>query len=213
MNNDIYQTIKDRILNMEYHPGDILNEKILAKEFGVSRTPLREVLNKLEWERLVRVLPRTGTMVAEIEFQQIMNTFQVRLGIEEMIGKLASEHATSEHHQRLEQLLEQCIFLLNNTDKVALMAIDRELRAILNDSTNNPVLKNISESLYDLTARLWCVVLDNGDWKEEVQSVFDEIHQTLIVLKSGEEDLGMLRRDLLIKHIERIRRKFLGVFS
>ncbi|MBV5330097.1 MAG: GntR family transcriptional regulator [Chlorobium sp.] len=213
MNNDIYQTIKDRILNMEYHPGDILNEKILAKEFDVSRTPLREVLNKLEWERLVRVLPRTGTMVTEIEFQQIMNTFQVRLGIEEMIGKLASEHATTDHHQRLEQLQEQCNKLFDYVDKVALMAVDRELRAILNDATNNPVLKNISESLYDLTARLWCVVLDNGDWKEEVQSVYDEILQTLMVLKNGENELGMMRRDLLIKHIERIRRKFLGVIN
>lgn len=213
MNNGIYQTIKDRILYMEYQPGDILNEKVLAKEFGVSRTPLREVLNKLEWERLVRVLPRTGTMVAEIEFQQIMNTFQVRLGIEEMVGRLASENATIEHHQRLEKLLKQCNDLFDKVDKVALMAIDRELRAILNDGTNNSVLKNISESLYDLTARLWCVVLDNGDWKEEVQSIFDEIKQTLTVLKVGKEDLGMMRRDWLIKHIERIRRKFLGVIS
>jgi len=90
------------------------------------------------------------------------------------------------------------------------MDIDRELRAILNDATNNPILKNISEALYDLTVRLWCVVLDKGDWQEEVQSVFDEISQTLRVLTSHGKDLGLLRRELLIQHIERIRSKFLG---
>ncbi len=211
MNNEIYQTIKSRILCLDYAPGCILNEKVLVKEFGVSRTPLREVLNRLEWDRLVRVLPRTGTMVAEIEFQQIMNTFQVRLGVEEMIGKLAAEHISEEQLQQLSTLQEQCEKLLDKKDKMGLMAIDRDLRAILNDSTNNPVLKNISEALYDLTVRLWYAVLDKGDWKEEVQSVFDEIGQTITVLKDSGGKFGTLRRELLNKHIERIRQKFLGI--
>ncbi len=211
MNYDIYQTIKRRILCLDYAPGRILNEKVLAKEFGVSRTPLREVLNRLEWDHLVRVLPRTGTMVAEMEFQQVMNTFQVRLGIEEMVGKLATEHVSEEHLQRLVTLQKQCENLFATKDKAALMAIDREFRTILNDSTNNPVLKNISEDLYDLTVRLWCAVLDKGDWKEEVRSVSDEIGQTIAVLESSEGKLGVLRRELLNKHIERIRQKFLGV--
>ncbi len=210
MNNEIYQTIKGRILCLDYAPGCILNEKVLAKEFGVSRTPLREVLNRLEWDQLVRVLPRTGTMVAEIEFQQIMNTFQVRLGIEEMIGKLAAEHIATEHLQRLVKLQEECEKLFESRNKFALVEVDRGLRTILTDAANNPVLKNISEALYDLTARLWCAVLDKGDWKEEVQSIVDEIGQTITVLKSDEKKLGALRRDLLTQHVERITHKFLA---
>jgi len=211
MNNDIYQTIKSRILHLDYAPGSILNEKVLAKEFGVSRTPLREVLNKLEWDQLVRVIPRTGTMVTEIEFQQIMNTFQVRLGIEEMIGRLAAEHISAEQLQQLSTLQEECEKIYGERDKVSLMSIDRKFRTILNDGTNNPVLENISEALYDLTVRLWCAVLDKGDWREEVQSVVDEIEQTISVLQSPGKKLGLLRRELLNKHIERIRQKFLGV--
>ena len=210
MNNEIYQTIKGRILCLDYAPGCILNEKVLAKEFGVSRTPLREVLNRLEWDNLVRVLPRTGTMVAEIEFQQIMNTFQVRLGIEEMVGKLAAEHATGEHLQRLVTLQEQCKNLFKNRDKFALITTDREFRAILNGSINNPVLKKISEDLYDQTVRLWCAILDKGDWKEEVQSIADEIEQTITILRSDEKKLGLLRRNLLSQHVERITHKFLA---
>jgi DNA-binding GntR family transcriptional regulator len=51
MNREIYRTIKDRILFLEYKPGQILNENTLAEEFGVSRTPLREVLSRLVWAR------------------------------------------------------------------------------------------------------------------------------------------------------------------
>lgn len=211
MNNDIYNTIKERILCLEYAPGCILNEKVLAKEFGVSRTPLREVLNRLEWDQLVRVLPRSGTMITELEFQQIMNTYQVRFGIEEMVGKLAAEHATEEHLQRLMTLHQQCKKLFEVKDKTALIATDRELRTILNESANNPVLKNISESLYDLTVRLWCSVLDKGSWQEEVQSLVDEISQTLTVLKDDKKELGALRRDLLTQHLGRLRKKFLGL--
>ncbi|MEA1914827.1 MAG: GntR family transcriptional regulator [Campylobacterota bacterium] len=211
MNNDIYNTIKDRILCLEYSPGCILNEKVLAKEFGVSRTPLREVLNRLEWDQLVRVLPRTGTMVTELEFQKIMNAYQVRFGTEEMVGKLAAEHATEEHLQQLVTLHQQCKKLFEVKDRAALVAIDRELRTILNDSANNPVLKNISESLYDLTIRLWCAVLDKGSWHEEVQSVVDEIDQILTTLQSDKKELGVLRRKLLAQHLGRIRKKFPGL--
>jgi len=61
MNCTIYQTLRNRILYMEYPPGQIINEKIIGAEFGISRSPVRDVLNFLEWEQLVRVIPRTGS--------------------------------------------------------------------------------------------------------------------------------------------------------
>lgn len=210
MKNNIYRIIKNRILCLEYAPGVILNEKVLANEFGVSRTPLREVLNKLEYDQLVRVLPRTGTMVLEIEYQLIMNTYQVRLGIEEMIGKLAADNISEKHIQQLLELKERSKELFTNKDKVALLKIDRDLRAVLNNAANNPVLKNISEFLYDLTVRLWCTVLHSGDWQEEVQSIVDEIEQTIDTLNSQEKKLGVLRCKILNQHVERITRKFLA---
>jgi len=211
MGTDIYRIIKDRILSLEYAPGSILNEKKLADEFGVSRTPMRSVLNRLESDQLVRVIPRTGVLVAEIEYQKIMNTFQVRMGIDEMTGTLAAENAAPEEHfEHLERLLKKCDELFSQRDKAKLMAIDREVRSVLNDITNNPVLKHISESLYDHTVRLWCIVLDKGDWKEEVESVKEDITRTLRALKDEPKKLGKLRRELLVQHIERIKRKFLG---
>lgn len=211
MNNEIYQTIKNRILFLEYAPGQILNEKVLAKEFGVSRTPLREVLNKLEWEQMAKIFPRTGTMVTEIEFQKIMNAFQVRLEIEGLVGKLSAEQVSDEHLDRIRMIRDECSQLSAHKNKKGLVDIDFKFRDVLHDAINNSVLKDISEYLYNLTLRLWYITLDKGSWTEEVQSLLDEIDHTHEVLcKKDPGKAYNLRKEFLVMHLERIRKKFSG---
>ena len=107
MNLDIYREIKRRILFLEYAPGQILNENVLAKEFGVSRTPMREVLYRLSWEQLARIIARTGTMVTQIEFQTMMHTYQTRLGVEGEVGRLCAELATDAHLEAIRAIRPQ----------------------------------------------------------------------------------------------------------
>lgn len=216
MNEELHRIILDRILFLEYEPGQILNEKVLAKEFGISRTPLREVLNRLEWEHLARILPRTGTMVTEIEYQKMMNVYQIRLEIEAMAGKLAAENITARHLSRLEAVRDDCagLFeeLIGSMDKRALVNIDFGFRDVLYDAANNDVLSHISKYLYQLTLRLWFVTIDTKNWDEEVQALLDEITRSHDILKQGDaRKMGDLRRTALINHLERIRVKFLGV--
>jgi DNA-binding GntR family transcriptional regulator len=211
MNHKIYRIIKDRILFLEYKPGQILNEKTLADEFGVSRTPLREVLSRLVWEQLVRILPRSGTMVTEIEFQKMMHVFQIRFEIEELVGRLACEKITDNHLDNIDKIQKEGSQLLDRKSRKALVNIDFKFRDVLYDAANNPVLRDISQYLYDLTLRLWYIISDRGDWAEEVQPLLDEIKQTHEALSRGNpQEVGKLRSEFLIKHFARIRMKFLG---
>lgn len=211
MNHKIYRIIKDRILFLEYKPGQILNEKTLAEEFGVSRTPLREVLSRLVWEQLVRILPRSGTMVTEIEFQKMMHVFQIRFEIEELVGRLACEKITDNHLENIDKIQKEGRQLLDRKNRKDLMNIDFKFRDVLYDAANNPVLRDISQYLYDLTLRLWYIISDRGDWAEEVQPLLDEIKQTYEALSKGNrQEVGKLRSEFLIKHFARIRMKFLG---
>ncbi len=212
MNVEIYNKIRDRILFLEYHSGQILNEKILADEFGVSRTPLREVLCRLEWEQLVRILPRSGTMVTEVEFHKMMNIFQVRLEIEALAGRLAAEMITPNHLESLEQLEKDCAVLIDQRNQKGLALIDFSLRKILYDAGNNYVLRDISNQLYSLTFRLWFVIMGYGDWTEEVLSITNEIRATHTVLSGGNPiEAGEARRSVMVRHVERIKRKFLEI--
>jgi len=214
MNVEIYNQIRDRILFLEYPSGQILNEKVLAEEFGVSRTPLREVLCRLEWEQLVRILPRSGTMVTEIEFPKMMNIFQVRLEIEAMVGRLAAETITPNQLEGLEQLERDCEELLGQRNRKGLAMIDFSLRKILNDAGQNQVLRDISNQLHSLTFRIWFMIMGHGDWTEEVLSVANEIKGIREVLsRRNPIEVGEARKSALLRHVERIKRKFLEIPS
>jgi DNA-binding GntR family transcriptional regulator len=215
MNEQIYTVVKDRILFLEYAPGQILNENVLAKEFGVSRTPMRDVLNRLEWEKLARVIARTGTMVTEIKFEHMMNIYRARFEIEGLAGSLAAEHITEKHLEQLNAVKKRCETLLQNndreTDKRKLVEIDKDQRKIIYDALRNPVVAELSQSLYEQTFRLWFITLDNCDWQVEIQSVMEEIGSMGDALSKNDPKMAFqIKKQFLIDHFERIKTKFLG---
>jgi DNA-binding GntR family transcriptional regulator len=194
---------------MEYHPGQILNESMLAKEFKVSRSPVRNVLNRLEWEQLVRIIPRTGSMVTEIEFNKIMHVFQVRFECEVLEIQLAANYFNDSHLIRLKALQLQCESLLDNKNRKALAAVDADLRNMIHEAGGNPVLKEISDRLYTQTFRLWYGAMDKGDWNEEVWSMIEEIKKLSGLISTRDtKSMGVFRRKVLTDHFDRMRRKF-----
>jgi DNA-binding GntR family transcriptional regulator len=194
---------------MEYQPGQILNENMLAQEFGVSRSPVRNVLNRLEWEQLVRIIPRTGSMVTEIEFNKIMHVFQVRFECEVLEIQLAANQLGESQRILLQEIKERCAALFDNKDRKTLAAVDADLRSIIHEAAGNPVLKEISDRLYTQTFRLWYGAMDKGDWNEEVLSMVQEIgNLSDLILDRNTKTMGSFRRKVLTDHFDRMRRKF-----
>ena len=76
--NSLYTTLKRRIIEFHYKPGQILNEQELAEEFSVSRSPVRTALQELERDRLLNIVPRYGAQVSAIDFRNIRGLFEVR---------------------------------------------------------------------------------------------------------------------------------------
>ncbi len=211
MKKTLYQTVRDRILHLEYSPGQILNEKVLAEEFDISRSPVKDVFNRLEWEQLVRVIPRTGSMVTEIEFSRIMNVFQVRFEIEAFEAGLAEAQFSSRHLTQMKDLDNTCKGLLDKEDPRALAGMDASLRQIIHDAAGNPVLADVSDRLYSQTFRLWYSVLAKSDWQEEVMAVKKEYEKILAYFSSNPSNaFGSIRKTQLMDHFERLRQKFLG---
>jgi len=180
---DLYQEILERILFLEYRPGSILNEKQLVEEFGVGRGPLREVLKRLEWEKLVITMPRTGTMVTEIEFQKIIQVFQIRFDIEDLTGRLAAENITDEHLNKIDKIREESSKLFDNTNQRDLISMDIKFRDVLHEAVSNLILKDLSNYLYHLTVRVYFLVSDRRDWGEAVQTFLSEIRRRIKIKK------------------------------
>ncbi len=215
MNKEIYNTLRNRILYLDYKPGLILKEQTLAEEFGVSRTPLRTVLFRLEWEHLVKILPRTGILIMELELSTITNVFQARLEMEAVIGTMAAERMTRDKIAQLEKLQSDCDALKDNIDPRALGHVDMANKKLFHEAAQNPFLIEMSERLYSLTFRLWyfnMLKMDRTTWNQEVDAVQEDLVILADLLQNGTpEQTGRARKDQLLKHLKRIRSSFLGL--
>lgn len=89
----LYETIKHRIIHVEYMPGEVLNESLLAGEFGVSRTPVREALRRLQQEKWISSLPKIGMQVIVFDINQLKDLFNAKEALETMVIKLAIDNA------------------------------------------------------------------------------------------------------------------------
>ncbi|MCG8566956.1 MAG: GntR family transcriptional regulator [Desulfobacterales bacterium] len=221
MNPKIYETLRERIIFLDYEPGHILKEQSLATEFGVSRTPLRTVLARLEWEHLVKILPRTGIQVSELELNTITHVFQARLELEGVLGAMAAERFTPEHRERLHEFTRRCDTLMEQKDPRSLAQLDMDIKQLFYRASENPFLIEMSDRLYSLTFRLWYFnmkKMDHESWHQEVLSVKDDLvslekllaPEALSDIKAAAQTVGEARKDHLLKHLKRIRSKFLG---
>ena len=92
----VFNTLRKAILRGELKPGERLMEIQLANKLGVSRTPIREAIRKLELEGLVLMIPRKGAEVAQITEKNMQDVLEVRKALEELSVQLACERITPE---------------------------------------------------------------------------------------------------------------------
>ena len=89
LRSSVYRQMLDKLISCEYRPGSLLNEAQLAEEYQVSRTPIREAINRLEQQGYLRVMPKKGIYVNDISIQDVLQVFQCRIELEPLALKLA----------------------------------------------------------------------------------------------------------------------------
>ena len=101
----VFESLREAILVGRLIPGERLMEVQLADEMGVSRTPVREAIRKLELEGFVVMIPRKGAYVAGLTLKDITDLFEVRAALEGMAAGLAAERITEEELEQLERAI------------------------------------------------------------------------------------------------------------
>lgn len=179
---NIFETIRDRIVFGIYSPGEGLPEKELCEEFGVSRTPLREAVLKLQDMKLVTVIPRFGTHVSTVDIHEIRCAFEVKTRLEGMAGELAAERIRPETLEELKAAIVEAGKILreNGLDRHnRLIAIEARFHRIVLNASQNPVLEEFLENLHYRCARLWSSALSevvpNKDILEQLNGVYQAL--------------------------------------
>lgn len=206
----IYKTIRSRICLLQYQPGEMISENALATEFEVSRTPMRRILQRLEFEGLVVTKQGLGTLVTTVDIKLLREVYALRIKLAEIIGELCSPPPAHTDFSHLDQLLERCQQMHQRRDYEELGRINMEFSDALIRFISNKPLQEISERLYYQTARVWPQILPDMDWAEEVDFMCTEIKEITAALQAGDmHRVGQTRRDHIAMSLSRIQR-YLG---
>jgi DNA-binding GntR family transcriptional regulator len=139
---NIYRGLKAAVVNGDLAPGEALNEAELARQWEVSRTPVREAIRQLEQEHLVRWSPRRGATVASITVAGVRDLYEVREALEGLTAQLAATHASSDELDELERLAAAIREAHDSGDLAEAIRLDDQLHRCLVRSTGNRVLES-----------------------------------------------------------------------
>ncbi len=154
-----YQLIKGKIISLELPPGLPINQQVLMEELGVSRTPVREALKRLENECLVVAIHRRGMSVAEIALNDLRHVYEIRVEMESACARLAAERASRAQLEQIDQLLTQ----LMNTDphdRRMVAECERQLHYLIAECCHSRFLTKEVQHYYAMALRIWYFLID-----------------------------------------------------
>ena len=175
----VFNTLRQAILRGELKPGERLMEIQLANKLGVSRTPIREAIRKLELEGLVLMIPRKGAEVAEITEKNMLDVLEVRRALEELAVKLACERITEEEIQELKDAADAFQKILSEKDITKIAEADEAFHDVIFKSTGNDRMIHLLNSLREQMYRYRLEYLKREEYHpqllEEHQQIIDRI--------------------------------------
>ena len=149
----VCETLREAIRSGILKPGERLMEIQLAEELGVSRTPVREAIRRLELEGCVIMMPRRGTYVANISIRDINEVFEIRTSLESLSSGLAAERITDEELERLQRLLVEIGAHIESGDMDKIVKTDTEFHDLLYQASRNQRLVGIISNLREQLTR------------------------------------------------------------
>jgi len=153
----VCENIRQAIIDGTLSPGERLMEIQLADEMGVSRTPVREAIRKLELEGFVVMIPRRGTYVADISIKDITEIYEIRISLDVLAAGLAAERITDEELEKLNSYLIEIAKYVPTMDLDKIVELDTAFHDVLYNASRNErlcsIIGNLREQLTGIRGR------------------------------------------------------------
>ncbi len=195
----VYTHIKDAVLERRYEGGMLLTEGELAEAVGVSRTPVREALLRLEVEGLIRLYPKKGALVLPVSAQEIADVVETRL----LVEKHAAAKAVPAPPALLSELGELLATMKEQVaagDLAAVSATDRAFHAAIVRSAGNQILDRLYEQLRDRQLRMGVAVMHAHP--DRIAKNIAEHGEILDALRAGDPEAAT---DAVHRHVSWVR--------
>ncbi|WUN28749.1 GntR family transcriptional regulator [Streptomyces sp. NBC_00316] len=195
----VYTHIKQAVLERRYEGGTLLTEGDLAEVVGVSRTPVREALLRLEVEGLIKLYPKKGALVLAVSAQEISDVVETRLLVEEFAARKAVP-ASAKLIARLEELLEEQRRQVQAGDLAAVSVADRCFHAEIVRHAGNDILSRLYDQLRDRQLRMGVAVMEAHPGR--IAANIAEHGELLEAIRAGDADGAA---QVVRRHVSRVK--------
>ena len=193
--NQVYERIENNILNGIYEQGEIISEARLSEELGVSRTPIREALARLQSDRLIGESP-AGTVVLGITEKDVEDMFEIKRHIEPLATVWAAQRMTGEELSRLKDILEQQEFYGGKENAEKVRNLDTEFHDVIYSACGSPVFQAVLSPIHHKLMKYREASLDH---EGRLQHSIEEHRAIYEAVCAGDEKKV---EELMLFHIE-----------
>lgn len=193
----IYEDLLQKIISFDLFPGVRITETELAQEYKISRTPIREVLKRLEVEGLVTIRPKQGCFVRHVDIDQVSDYYTVRVALEAMAVELATQHMSDEELQALADIWNPDNARKYRNDLEHIKQIEENFHMSIAKGSRNPVLQ---EYLADVNNRIRPIRLLGFPDDKSVIDTYAEHFEIISLIQQRDEAKA---KEAMIAHIRK----------
>lgn len=150
-----YLALEELIVTLKLAPGQAVSEATLAAQLEIGRTPIREALQRLARERLVKILPRRGIIVAEIDIKAQLRLLELRREVERLIARSAAKRASPTERAQFAQLADTFEASAASGDELGFMRCDRAFNELCLSAARNEFAAGSMGLMSSLSRRFW----------------------------------------------------------
>jgi len=202
---EAYRSIKEKIITLELPPASLIDEAKLIADLGLGRTPIREALQRLALENLVVILPRRGTIVADLNMSDLQKIFEIRIELEICAVRLAARRATAAQIDAMEALFHDADRLLGDGDNYQLIQLDHQAHRLVAEAAHNEFLEDMLDHLYNHVLRLWYVSLQRV---QRMREAIEEHREIVAAIRASDAERAAL---VMHAHITAFQAQFLAI--
>ena len=206
---EAYEELRVRIVTNGVAPGEILNEKDLMAQLAIGRSPLREILFRLQEENLIKPLPRLGYMVTTLDIFEVRDLVELRRELEGYAGYLAAQRITADQLEDLRTIIREAETETDGTQDVSNITeyFDTRFHSLLYQAAGNQKLVKVLHDLHIVMLRIWFHVgLDAIGFAQQAQNLYT-------VLEALEQKDPQKARTAMEDHVDQyaaqVKEKFL----
>ena len=201
-----YRAIEEAIVTLDVAPGEVVSEAQLAGRLGFGRTPVREALQRLARERLVRILPRRGIVVAAVDVGEQLRLLEVRREIERLVARTAARRADAAQRARFRDIAAGMEAVAAAEDETGFLRLDRALNLLVLDAAKNEFATAAMALMHGLSRRFWFL-----HWRQATGlDASAAVHAALArAIAAGDAKQAAAASDALVDFIEDFTRRTL----